>query len=153
MKKIKLTTKGHKKVQDELSELKTNQQQKAISRLQKARAMGDLSENSEYTAAKESLAFIENRIAELQAVLDHSEIIEEVARDTITVEIGNTVVLTAQKETHTYSIVGEFEADPANKKLSNTSPLGKALLGRKRGEVIHVEVPVGVIEYTIVDIK
>lgn len=138
---------------DEHDDLVKNKKQKAIDRLQKARAMGDLSENSEYTAAREELAFIEGRIMELANLLNNVEIIEEALSDASSVDVGRKVILQNSHGTHEYLIVGEFEADPMNKKLSHTSPIGKALVGKKKGQKVKVAVPAGEIEYTIVEIK
>lgn len=138
---------------DEHEELVKNKKQKAIDRLQKARAMGDLSENSEYTAAKEDLAFIEGRIMELATLLNNVEIIEEAISSASVVDVGRKVLVESRHGTHEYIIVGEFEADPMNKKLSHTSPIGKALVGKKKGQKVKVVVPAGEIEYTIVEIK
>ncbi len=138
---------------DEHADLLKNKKQKAIDRLQTARAMGDLSENSEYTAAKEELAFIEGRIMELAELLNNVEIIEESLSDNSLVDVGKKVVIKSEHGTHEYIIVGEFEADPMNKKLSHTSPIGKALVGKKKGQKVKVNIPAGEIEYTIVEIK
>jgi len=153
MNKIKLTKKGHKKVKDEHNDLVKNKQKKAIHRLTKARAMGDLSENSEYTAAKEALAFIEKRVRELTAILDNHELIADSQLNSLIVEVGNKVIVETEQGVFEYEIVGEFEADPMKKKLSHTSPIGQALVGKKKGESVEVEIPAGIIEYMIVDIK
>lgn len=153
MNKIKLTKQGHAKMKEEHEDLVKNKKQKAIDRLQKARAMGDLSENSEYTAAKEDLAFIEGRELELTMMLDNVEIIEENNVDMSVIKVGHKVIVESTNGRHEYMIVGEFEADPMNKKLSHTSPIGKALIGKKRGQKVKITIPAGVIEYTIIEIK
>ena len=152
MKKITLTKEGYEALQKELKELKESKRHIAVERLQKARAMGDLSENSEYTAAKEDLALVEGRIQELQVILKDVEISDPHAAAQL-VELGNTVIVEHNGEKNEFHIVGEFEADPLNKKLSQTSPIGKALLGRRIGEIVEVQVPAGPTSYKILDIK
>ena len=152
MRKIQFTKQGYEKMQAEHDELVTQKRARAIDRLQKARAMGDLSENSEYTAAKEDLAFVEGRIKELEEIIANAEIVESVAEEGV-VEIGCHVMVESNGQNHEFMIVGEFEADPHMKKLSHTSPIGSALLGKKKGDTISVEVPAGKINYKIVDIK
>ena len=135
--------------------MKSQKHPKAINRLQKARAMGDLSENSEYTSAKEELAFVEGRLQELENILNNAEIIEEMSGNYDIIELGSTVILahSADNSHSEFMIVGEFEADPQQKKLSHSSPIGSALLGKKKGQRIKVKIPAGEIEYVIVDIK
>ena len=130
MKKIQLTEEGLIKIKKELYEIKTIQQPVAIERLHKARAMGDLSENSEYTAAKEDLSFIEDRVMELEHIIDSAEIVVNETNNN-EVSLGNKITVEQNGVKDEYFIVGEFEADPLNKKLSQTSPIGKALLGKK----------------------
>ncbi|OGK51140.1 transcription elongation factor GreA [Candidatus Roizmanbacteria bacterium RIFCSPLOWO2_01_FULL_41_22] len=152
MKKVQLTKDGYDALEKEHLELVNLKKQKAIDRLQKARAMGDLSENSEYSAAKEDLAFIEGRIRELETLLKQAEIVnQKQANGKINIGCKVTVLKDGTKEI--YTIVGEFEANPMEKKLSATSPIGKALLGKKIGETVKVDVPVGKLTYQIIDIK
>ena len=155
MKKIQLTKQGFHKIKAEHEEMKKNKHPKAITRLQTARAMGDLSENSEYTAAKEDLAFVEGRIQELENILNNAELIEELENNSGIVELGSTVIVShAVDHSHNeYMIVGEFEADPQKKKLSHTSPMGSALIGKKKGQKVKIKLTAGEIEYIIVDIK
>lgn len=152
MKKTQLTQEGLKKLQEEYDDLVKNKRSYAVDRLQKARSMGDLSENSEYSAAKEELAFVEGRIQEIDEIFKNVEVVEN-HNHKLDVEVGTTVVLETNGERETYQIVGEFEADPMNKKLSNTSPIGKALIGNKVDDVVEVNVPAGKIKYKIVDIS
>ena len=152
MKKYQITQDGFEKLQKELEELTKNKRPKAISRLQTARAMGDLSENSEYTAAKEDLAFIEGRIQELEELIKNAQIVSHIA-DTSMIDVGCSVTVEKDGEKINYFIVGEFEANPMENKLSHSSPIGKALLGKKIGELVSVEVPAGKIVYKILDIK
>jgi transcription elongation factor GreA len=147
-----LTEEGYKKLVDELDDIKNVTKPQAIDRLQKARAMGDLRENNEYTAAKEDLGLIEGRIQELEELIKNAEVVTSDV-DTEVVQIGNTVVVDRDGNKETYTIVGEFEADPMNKKLSNSSPIGKALLGKKKGEVADVKAPAGTMKMKVLEIK
>lgn len=123
-----------------------------LDRLAKARAMGDLRENSEYTAAREEQGMIEGRILELEQLIANSEVMK-VSGSSNTVQIGAAVTVETPNGKDTFHIVGEFEADPMNKKLSTTSPIGKALVGKEVGESVEIEVPAGKLIYKIVDIK
>jgi transcription elongation factor GreA len=114
--------------------------------------MGDLSENSEYAAAKENLEFIENRIKELEEILQNAQVAETPKNDNI-VELGETVVVSKNGQTQIFTIVGEFEANPLEGKISVNSPIGKGLLGKKVGEEVSIETPAGVFVYKIIEIK
>lgn len=151
MKKFQFTQDGFNKLQQELEDLTKNKRPKAVTRLQTARSMGDLKENSEYGAAKEDLAFIEGRIQELEELLKHGEIIAPHMSNAI--DIGCKVSVDKDGTKIDYFIVGEFEADPMQNKLSSTSPIGHALLGKKIGETVEVNVPAGKITYKILDIQ
>jgi transcription elongation factor GreA len=150
-KTFQFTPDGYKKLEEEYKDLVHNKRQKVVERLAKARAMGDLSENSEYSAAKEEIAFVEGRIKEIEELMKHAEIIDSKKSDAI--EIGTEVLVEKDGSEEKFSIVGEFEADPIAKKLSATSPIGKALLGKKQGDTVSVEVPVGTLKYKIKEIK
>jgi transcription elongation factor GreA len=152
MKKTQLTKEGFEKLKKEYDELVQVKKPYAIERLGKARSMGDLSENSEYSAAKEELAFVEGRILEIEEILKIVEVVEN-HNGGNSVEIGSSVIVELNGTKELFQIVGEFEADPMNKKLSHTSPIGKALLTKKVGDWIEVEVPAGKIKYKIVEIK
>jgi len=152
MKNIQLTKTGFEKLKQELEELKTKTKKEVLKRLNQARSMGDLSENSAYSSAKEELNLVEGRIAELEEILKNAKIVEEV-QDKTTVQLGSSVVVEINGKKEKFEIVGEFEADPLNKKLSHTSPIGKALFGKKIGEWIEVEVPAGKIRYKVVEIQ
>ncbi len=146
-----LTKKGYKKLEKELQELKDVKRKKAVERLEKARLMGDLSENSEYHAAKEELGFIEGRIRLLESTIREAKIIEE-KKDVSKVQIGDKVTLEKDGKKISVEIVGEFESNPLKGKISNNSPLGKALLGKKIKEEIKVTTPKGETTYTILEI-
>lgn len=152
MKKVQLTKEGFVNLQKEYKELMEVKKPYAVDRLGRARAMGDLSENSEYSAAKEELAFIEGRIQEIDEILKLAQVVEN-HNGNHQVDVGVTVTVEVDGKQEQYSIVGEFEADPLKKKLSHTSPIGKALIGKKVGDFAEVEVPAGKIKYKIIEIK
>ena len=152
MKKYQLTKQGYDNLQNEYEELKTVKRTHAIKRLQTARSMGDLSENSEYSAAKEELAFVEGRIQEIEELLKNVEVVQNNSHTSI-ITLGNQVTIQINNHNEVLEIVGEFEADPMNKKLSSTSPIGKALMNRKVGEEVEIEVPDGKLKYKILEIK
>lgn len=152
MKTVQLTQQGYSDLQKEHQDLIKNKKPKAIDRLQKARAMGDLSENSEYTAAKEELAFVEGRIREIEDILNRAKVIESHSTG-YKVEIGTSVTVSTDGRNETFEIVGEFEADPMNKRLSNTSPIGQALIDKKVGDIVEVTIPAGKVKYKIIEIK
>lgn len=150
-----LTYEGLKKLEEELEYLKTVKRQEVAERIKQARAFGDLSENSEYDEAKNEQAFVEGRIATLEAMLRNAKVIDE---DDITldkVSIGSTVKVYDEDlgEEVEYTIVGSPEADPSQMKISDESPVGKALLGHSVGEVVNVEVPDGIIKMKILEIR
>ena len=152
LKKYQLTKQGYDNLRKEYEELKTIKRTQAVKRLQTARSMGDLSENSEYTAAKEGLAFVEGRIQEIEELLKNVEVIQNNSRNSI-IALGSQVTVQINNHKEILQIVGEFETDPLNKKLSPTSPIGKALIGRKVGEEIEIQVPDGKLKYKILQIK
>lgn len=151
LKKIQFTKEGLAKLASELQELESVKKPESLEKLQRARSMGDLSENSAYTAARDELSLLEGRIQELQEVIRNAEVVESVAGDTV--GIGTKVTVEINNDVEDIHVVGEFEADPMNKKLSYTSPIGKALIGKKVGDVIQIEIPSGVIKYKILSIK
>lgn len=146
-----LTPQGLDDVKRELDELKNKKLPHLIDRVQSAREQGDLSENSEYHAAREELQLIEGRIEELEEIVSHAKIVSDAKRDVVS--IGNKVTIKTDSSTHTYHIVGKYEADPTNKKISDESPLGKALMGKKVGHEVEYEAPVGKVIYKVVDIQ
>jgi transcription elongation factor GreA len=157
MSKIPLTVKGAEKLRAELQELKGVQRPAIITAIAEARSHGDLSENAEYAAAKERQGFIEGRIAELESKLSNAQIIDPALlldADGRAV-FGATVDLedVESGETVTYQIVGDDEADIKEGKISISSPLARALIGKMSGDVAEVQAPGGVREYEILDIK
>jgi transcription elongation factor GreA len=156
MSKIPLTVKGSEKLRAELQELKAVQRPAIITAIAEARSHGDLSENAEYAAAKERQGFIEGRIAELEAKLANAQLIDPALLDADgRCVFGATVDLQdmANGEAVTYQIVGDDEADIKEGKISISSPLARALIGKYSGEVAEVQAPGGVREYEILDVK
>lgn len=148
-----LTQEGLEKLQAELVDLKKRQRPEMISRLEAAKALGDLSENAEYHEAKDTLAFIEGRIWTIENQLNDYQIIEDTAQAGGKVGLGSTLVVEVRGKEKTYQIVGSSEADPANGRISNESPLGSSFLGRKKGDVVTVQTPAGDVDYTVVEVK
>ncbi|MDO8487393.1 MAG: transcription elongation factor GreA [Candidatus Curtissbacteria bacterium] len=137
-KKFILTHEGLDQIKREYDELVKNKRPDVVARIQRARDFGDLAENSEYDAAKEDQSLVETRISQLEGVLHSAQIIETEKTDFVI--IGSTVVVEMNDEVHKFQIVGSMEADPANRKISNESPVGKAILGLKIGEAIEISV-------------
>lgn len=150
-----LTEKGLQELERELEYLKTEGRKDIAEKIKVALSFGDLSENSEYDEAKSEQGKLEARIVELEYMLKNVKIIDEENIDTNKVFVGSKVTIKdlETKETFTYQIVGFAQADPDNGRISDESPVGRALLDKKKGETIHVEVPVGVISYKIMSIS
>lgn len=151
-KKFQVTSEGFDKLNNELKELREVKRPLAVTRLQKAREMGDLSENSEYTSAKEALRFIDNRIVWIELRLRNAEVVEKDSNNSV-VSLGDSVVLEKNGTKLEYQIVGELEADIANKKLSTNSPIGRAVLGKGKGDEVRVNTPAGEVKYKILSIS
>lgn len=151
MNKVQLTKQGLENLQKELEDFSKVRRPKAIERLKTARAMGDLSENSEYSAAKEDLAFVEGRIQEIEMLLKNVEVVKNHSNGHFAT-LGSKITVEVDGKKESLQIVGEFEADPLNKKLSSTSPIGSALLNKKIGESVEIEVPDGKKVYKILGI-
>lgn len=148
---VVLTQDGYDELVAELTVIRDEKLPKAIERVATARSFGDLSENSEYHAAREDLAFLEGRIAELDALVLKAKVVKA-KKGRTTIGIGSTVLVHIGRAKHTYKIVGEWEANPAEKKISESSPLGKALVGKREGDEIEVDAPAGKIKYKIASI-
>ena len=146
-----LTADGVAKLKDELKELIGPKRAQIAARLKEAKEYGDLSENIQWDDAKDQQAFTEGRIAEVETILKHSVIIE--AKKGNTVELGSTVHVELENGNQHYTIVGSTEANPDEGKISNESPIGKALLGKKPGEEVEVVVPSGVMTYKITHVE
>ena len=153
-KEILLTEEGYKKMEAELEKLKTETRAEIAERIKVALGFGDLSENSEYDEAKNAQAENEEKIAELEAKLRFAKIIDDSEIDTKKVQVGNTVKVLDMEfdEEVEYTIVGTTEADITQNKISNESPIGSALLGAKKNQVVEVQVPAGVSKYKILSI-
>jgi transcription elongation factor GreA len=154
-KEVLLTQNGLQKLEEELDFLKTTKRKEVAERIKIAISYGDISENSEYDDAKNEQAFIEGRIITLEKMLRNARIIGGADVDTGVVGVGSTVTIKDLEfgDVMVYTIVGSAEADPTENMISNESPVGRALLGRVIGDKISVNVPVGAIEYEILEIK
>ena len=156
MSKIPITIHGAELLRNELQRLKSTDRPAVITAIAEARAQGDITENAEYEAAREKQSFIEGRIIELEAKLSNAQIIDpQLLDDDDRVVFGSTVELldVAAKTTVVYQIVGEDEADLKLAKISYSSPIAKALIGKSAGDVAEVRTPGGVKEFEIVDVK
>lgn len=154
-KEILITQEGYDNLEKELEYLKTEKRTEIAERIKVALGFGDLSENSEYDEAKNAQASNEIKIAELENKIRYARIIDESEIDTKTVQVGNKVKILdiEYNEEMEYTIVGSTEVDLAQKKISNESPIGSALLGAKKGEVVKALTPGGEMEYKILEIK
>ena len=151
--KVYITEEGLQKLKNELDDLKNVKRPEIIQSLKEARALGDLSENAEYDAARTAQAECENRIVELEAMIEHAEIIsDEIKKDKVQVGVTVTIEYVDDKEEETYTIVGSKEVDLDNNKISNESPIAQAIMGGKAGEVKTVNSPGGSYEVKIVKI-
>lgn len=151
-KEFYLTKDGIEKLKLELEDLIKNKRIEIAARLKEAKEYGDLSENVQYDDAKDQQAFIEGRIAELEHILRYAKEIKS-PKKSDNVTLGSTVHLEIEGGKHRYTIVGSTEANPDEGKISNESPIGRALLGRKHGDEVEIEVPSGTMVYKIVGIE
>jgi transcription elongation factor GreA len=153
-KEVILTVEGLKKLEDELEHLKSVKRREVAERIKQAIGFGDISENSEYEDAKNEQAFIEGSILTLEKMLRNAKIIDDENLDTRVVSIGSTVLLKDLEsgDEFTYTIVGSVEANPGANKISNESPVGKAILGQSKDHIVEVSVPAGQLKYQIMDI-
>ncbi|MDR7482959.1 MAG: transcription elongation factor GreA [Armatimonadota bacterium] len=149
-----LTREGLRKLEEELEHLKGTRRKEVAERIKQAKAFGDLAENAEYDDAKNEQAFIEGRILQIEQMLRSARVIDDAAVAADVISVGSTVRLkdVAAGSELTYTIVGSAEADPLEDRISNESPVGRALLGRKKGETITIRVPAGTLKYTVLDI-
>ena len=154
-KEVILTQEGLKKLEDELENLKSVKRREVAERIKVAIGYGDISENSEYEDAKNEQAFIEGRVLTLEKMLRNARIINSDEIGTDIVGIGATVTVEDMEfgDVVEYTIVGTAESNPLQNKISNESPVGRAIIGKAKGTVVDVNVPAGVIQYKIVDIK
>jgi transcription elongation factor GreA len=148
-----LTSEKFAELKKELEYLKSERRKEVAEHLEYAKKLGDLSENAEYHQAREEQAEVENRVSRLEALLKSAVIINETKGDTVTVGATLRIERDGDNKSYLYTIVGSEEADMSHGKISNLSPLGSALMGRKKGETVEVPTPKGIIKYTIVVIK
>lgn len=154
-KHVYLTKEGLEKLQQDLENMKTVRRKEVAERLKQAIGFGDLSENSEYDDAKNEQAFIEGEIQRMEEMLINVVVIEDGAKvDDGTITIGSKVVIrfVGDDEEEEYKIVGTVEADPMNNRISNESPVGKAIIGHRAGDIVDIEVPTGIVQYEIVKV-
>lgn len=152
-KKIYLTKEGLAELKKEYDELVNVKRPNVLEHVSQARNMGDLSENAEYVASREELTFIDGRIDELEIILKQAVVIRDVKSASHAVKLGSTVTLHSNGKKEVFTVVGEWEADPENKKISHESPLGKVLIGKKVGEKVQVEAPAGKLTYSVISVK
>lgn len=140
-----MTQQGKDKLEEELEDLKVNKRREIVERIKIARSFGDLSENSEYESAKDEQAFVEGRITTIEKMIRFAEIIndKDVAQDTVSIGRTVTFIELPDEDEETYSIVGSAEANPLEGKISNDSPIAKALVGKKIGEEVAISTPGG----------
>jgi transcription elongation factor GreA len=155
LKEVILTPEGYEKLKAEIEHLSTDKRREVADRIRVAREFGDISENAEYDDAKNEQAMLEHKIAQLEERLVNARVIETSEVDLSVVSIGAKVRLkdVDANQTVEYIIVGSAEANPAESKLSNESPVGKAIIGKKKGETVEVSAPRGALKYKILDIK
>ncbi len=148
------TPEGYQKLVDELSYLSTTRREEIKKDIAEARSFGDLSENAEYDAARNEQAKVEARIKELEELIRNAKVIDEDTVDTTVVSIGSTVkIKKADGDVVAYNIVGSNEADPENFRISDQSPIGKALIGSRAGSKVTVNVPSGVVAFEVVEVS
>ncbi len=155
MKEVILTREGYEKLKEEIEYLRTDRRREVAERIKVAREFGDIAENAEYDDAKNEQALLEHRIAQLEERLLSARVVEKKDIPKDVVAVGSKVRLRDMQANKTieYHIVGSAEANPAEQKLSNESPVGKAIIGRKKGEVVEVSAPRGALKFKIMDIK
>ena len=149
--KVYLTQEGLKKLKEEHAHLVGDRRKEVAEKLQKARDLGDISENAAYDTAREEQSFVEGRISELENILKRVKVVEETGAGEVA--IGSTVKVHLDGKDQEFRVVGAHEADPTSGKISHESPLGQALLGRKIGEKVEVKAPLGKITYHILKIQ
>ena len=149
-----VTPEGLEKLKEELKRRKTVLRREIADRIDRAKELGDLSENAEYAEAKDEQSFNEGRILELKDIINNAAlIVKDGKEDKDIVNVGSTIIVENGKEEKEYTIMGASESDPTKGFISNESPLGQAFLGRKKGEEVEVNVPAGIVKYRILKIK
>ena len=156
-KKFFVTKEGLEKLEKEYDYLVAEKRKDVADRIQKARELGDITENAEYNSALDEQAFVENRISEVAEMLKNAAVIDETKQNggpkEIMVKVGSTVRIHLEGQEQEFQIVGEVEADPSVNRISHESPLGSSLIGRRVGDKVVVEAPVGKLTYTILQVK
>ena len=155
MNKIPMTAEGYTKLQDELKKLTSEDRPNIIAAIAEARGHGDLSENAEYQYAKEQQSLIEGRISDLESSISRAEVIDIKSMSGNDIKFGATVLIEDDEtgKKHSYQIVGEYESDIDNKKLSINSPLARGLIGKSKDEDVEINSPKGIKTYTIISVK
>jgi transcription elongation factor GreA len=155
LKEVILTAEGYEKLKQEIEYLQTEKRREVAERIRVAREFGDIAENAEYDDAKNEQAMLEHKIAQLEERLLSARVItkKEISKDTVSVGSKVRIRDVAAKQTYEYHIVGSAEANPAENKLSNESPVGKAIMGHKKGDVVEVAAPRGTTKFKILEIK
>ena len=150
-----MTAEGKEKLQAELKNLKLVKRPEVIERIKVTRSFGDLSENSEYDAAKDEQSHLEDRIAQVEEMLKYAQVVDAESVDPNEVSVGKTITYTevGTDDPETYTIVGSDESDPLNGKISNDSPIAQALLGKKKGETVSITTPGGKFDVVINEVK
>ncbi|MCH4058163.1 transcription elongation factor GreA [Lapidilactobacillus gannanensis] len=153
-KSFPMTAEGQQKLQNELERLKTVKRQEVIARIKIARGFGDLSENSEYESAKDEQSVVETRISQIEEMLRYADVVDASNTDPDEVTIGKTVSFKedGEDDEESYTIVGAAESDPSVGKISNDSPIAKALIGHKKGDNVEIETPGGSFKVVIVSV-
>lgn len=152
-KKYPMTAKGKQKLEAELENLKLKKRPEIIERIKIARGFGDLSENSEYTSAKDEQSVVESRISEIQTMLQYADVVDVTEVDSNEVSVGKKVTFQeADEEPETYQIVRAAESDPTSGKISNDSPIAQSLLGKKVGETVSITTPGGSFDVKIINV-
>lgn len=146
-----ITQEGLDQLKGELVDLQNTRRPQLVERLSLARSMGDLSENSDYQSAREDLTFVDGRISELEELIKSAQVVKP--SQNAQIEIGHSVTVKVNSHEAVFHIVGEWEADPKQQKISHSSPLGQALVGKKIGDKVEVAAPAGKLVYTIVSIS
>ncbi|KJY49154.1 Transcription elongation factor GreA [Bombilactobacillus mellis] len=153
-KRYPMTAEGKKKLEQELEDLKLKKRPEIIERIKIARGFGDLSENSEYTSAKDEQSVVESRISEIKTMLQYAEVVDVNDVDANEVSVGKKVTFQeADEEPETYQIVGSAESDPLAGKISNDSPIAQSLLGKKVGDTVTIETPGGAFAVKIINVE
>ena len=151
-KEILLTSEGFIELEEELDNLKNNERPSVIEAIKEARAQGDLSENADYDAARNKQAEVEARIKEIEYMIEHAKIIEKNAEGTVSLGSNVDILYVDDDEVENYSIVGSTEADPLENKISNESPIGRAIIGKREGETVEIDSPNGNFKIKIVKV-